>query len=151
MNDPSRIRNTAHVDFNDEKQDNNRHVEGNSLPAVREALTQKFYVDEFFCHNVDDSSSLALDPDEKLKLDGQDSTILSSTLTSPKMITEIPTKSCVDILHENNRNRRDFSSVFNNQDNEFDENKLTNLILFPLKETLVLITNSLSKNMLTMN
>ena len=33
----------------------------------------------------------------------------------------------VDNLHEINRNRRDLSSVFNDQDNEFDKNKLTNL------------------------
>ena len=30
-------------------------------------------------------------------------------------------------LHEINRSRRDLSSVFNDQDNEFDNNKLTNL------------------------
>ena len=48
-------------------------------------------------------------------------------LTSPKTIIELPTKSYVDSLHESNRNRRDLSSVFNDQDNEFDNNKLTNL------------------------
>ena len=70
---------------------------------------------------------LRLDPDEKLKLDEQDSIILNSTLTSPKTIIELPTKSYVDSLHERSRNRRDLSSVFNDQDNEFDKNKLTNL------------------------
>ena len=35
--------------------------------------------------------------------------------------------SYVDNLHEINRNRRDLSSVFNDQGNEFDNNKLTNL------------------------
>ena len=35
--------------------------------------------------------------------------------------------SYVDNLQEINRNRRDLSSVFNDQDNEFDNNKLTNL------------------------
>ena len=35
--------------------------------------------------------------------------------------------SYVDNLHEINRNRRDLSSVFNDQDNEIDNNKLTNL------------------------
>ena len=33
----------------------------------------------------------------------------------------------VDGLHEFNRNRRDLSSVFNDQDNDFDNNKLLNL------------------------
>ena len=36
--------------------------------------------------------------------------------------------SYVNNLHEINRNKRDLSSVFNDQDNEFDGNKLTNLI-----------------------
>ena len=40
---------------------------------------------------------------------------------------ELPTKSYVDSLLESSRNRRDLSSVFNDQDNEFDNNKLTNL------------------------
>ena len=68
-----------------------------------------------------------LDPDEKLNLDEQDSLLLNSSLTSPKTIIELPTKSYVDSLHENGRNRRDLSSVFNDQDNEFDNNKLNNL------------------------
>ena len=70
---------------------------------------------------------LRLDPEEKLKLDEQDSIVLNSTLTSPKTIKELPTKSYVDSLHESSRNRRDLASVFNDQDNEFDNNKLTNL------------------------
>ena len=70
---------------------------------------------------------LGLDPEEKLKLDEQVSIIPNSTLTSPKTIIELPTKSYVNSLHEINRNRRDLSSVFNDQDNEFDDKKLTNL------------------------
>ena len=73
---------------------------------------------------------LGLDPEEKLKLDEQVSIILNSTLTSPKTIKKLPTKSYVDSLHEINRNRRDLSSVFNDQDNEFDNKKLTNLDSF---------------------
>ena len=59
---------------------------------------------------------LRLDPDEKLKLDKQDSIILNSTLTSPKTIIEIPTKASVDSLSENDRKGRDLLTVFNNQD-----------------------------------
>ena len=36
-------------------------------------------------------------------------------------------KSFVDSLHGSSRNRRDLSSVFNDQDNEFDNNILGNL------------------------
>ena len=70
---------------------------------------------------------LGLDPIEKLKLDEQDSIILKSTLTSPKTIIELPTKSYANNLHENVRNRRDLSSVFNDKDIKFDNNKLTHL------------------------
>ena len=57
----------------------------------------------------------------------QNSILLNSTLTSPKTKIELPNKSYVDSLHESSRNRRDLSSVFNDQDNEFNNNKLTNL------------------------
>ena len=76
---------------------------------------------------MDESSLLRLDPDELLKLDEQESKILNSTLTSPKTIIQLPTKFYVDCFHESSRNRRDLSLVFNDQDIEFDTNKLTNL------------------------
>ena len=127
-NDPSIIRNTTHVDFNDKNLDNVRFINVSSTPAVGEHLTAKYYVDHAIFHSVNESSLLRLDPYEKLNLDEQDSIVFNSTLTSPKRIIEIPTKSYVDSLQEINRNRRDLLSVFNDQDNEFDNNKFTNLI-----------------------
>ena len=182
FNGPSIIKNTAHVDFNDKNLENVRFVKVNSMPAVGEHLTAKYYVDNAISKAIDESSLLRLDPDEKLK---QDSIILNSTLTTPKTILEIPTKfyvdnklddpsiikntdhvdfndkflnnvsgigvnemptwgnevtpklyvdnvikdvvTYVDNLHEINRNKRELSSVFNDQDSEFDNNKLTNL------------------------
>ena len=96
------------------------------MPAVREHLTSKYYVDQAIFYCLDDVSLLRLDPDETLKLDEQDSIVLCSTLTSPKTIKEISTESYVDSLRESSRNRQDLSSVFNDQYNEFDDNKLTN-------------------------
>ena len=127
FNDPSLEKNTAHVDFKDKNLDNVRFVRVNSMPAVREHLTQKYYVDQAIFYNVDEASLLRSDLDEKLQLDEQDSIILKSTLTSPKTIIELPTKAYADSLQESRRNKRDFSSVFNDQDNEFDNYKLTNL------------------------
>ena len=43
------------------------------------------------------------------------------------MIIELSTKLYVDSLHENRRNRRDFSTVFNGRDNEFDNSNLSDL------------------------
>ena len=63
------------------------------MPAVREHLTPQYYVDQATLYNMDDPSLLTLDPDELIKLDEQDSIKLNSTLTSPKTIIEIPTKS----------------------------------------------------------
>ena len=125
--EPSIIRNTAHVDFNDKNLDNVRFVKVNSLPAVREHLTTKFYVDDAIYQRVHECSLLRLDRDETFKLDEHDSKIFNSTVKSPKTIIGLPTKSNVDSLHEINRNRQDLSSVFNNQDNEFDIIQLTNL------------------------
>ena len=71
---------------------------------------------------------LGLGPVENLKLDEQDSMIPNSTLTSPKASIKIPTKSYVDSLYGNSRNRGDLSPVSNNQDNEIDNNNLTNLV-----------------------
>ena len=113
--------------FKKKNPENVRFVKVNSLPAVREHLTPKFYVDEAISHYADESSMLRLDPDEKLKRDQQDSIIVNSTLTSGKTIIGIPTKSNVDSLHENRRNRREFLSALNDQGNGFDKNKLTNL------------------------
>ena len=42
-------------------------------------------------------------------------------------MTELPTKSYVDSLHESIRNGRDLSSVFKDQDNDVHTTKLTNL------------------------
>ena len=61
---------------------------------------------------------LRLDPDEKLNLDEQHSIILSSTLTSPKTVIEIPTKSYIDSLYEENeRSRRDLGIDFYDESN----------------------------------
>ena len=120
LKDPSIIRYTTYVDYNNKNLDNVRFDKVNSSPAVREHLTTKFYLDEAICHNVDEIFLSKLDTDEKLKLNEQDSIILNSNLTSLKFIKEIPTKPYVENLHKSIRIKRDLSSVINDQDNEFD-------------------------------
>ena len=93
FNDPSIIKNTAHVDFNHRNLDNVRFVKVNSMPAVGEHLTAKYYFDNAISNAIDEPSLLRLHPDEKLK---QDSIILNSPLTSPKTTIELPTKNYVD-------------------------------------------------------
>ena len=127
FDDPIIFKNTAHNDFNDKNLGNVRFVKINSIPAVREHLTPKHYVDQGIFYNVHESSLLRLDPDEKLKPNEKDSIVLNSTLTTPRSIIGISTKSYVDSLHEITRRRRDLSSVYNDQDIEIDNIKLTNL------------------------
>ena len=99
-NDPSRIRNTAHANFDDKKVDNVRFLKVISLPAVPQHLTSNCYVDEINPPRVDGSSLLGIDTNEILKLAEQGSIIPNSTLTSPKTKIETPTKSSVDSLVE---------------------------------------------------
>ena len=123
FNDSSIIKNIDNVDFNDKDIDNVGWIKVNNWPRDGEHLTPKLYVD----NAIHESSLLRLHRDEELKLDEQDSILLDSILIPPNAIIELPTKSYVDSLHEINRDGRYLSSVFNDQDSEFDNNKLTNL------------------------
>ena len=127
INDPWIIENTAHINFNDENLDNNRFFKVDSFPATPEHSTAKSYVNPAISDSVNEYSLLTLDPDEKLRLNEQDTILPNPTLTLPKMIIELPTKPYVDRLHENRRNRRDSSSGLNDQDIEFDNNKTTKI------------------------
>ena len=69
MNDPSIIKETAHVDINDENLDSVHSIKINTFPTIEEHLTPKYYVDNAISDGVDESLSLRLDLDEKLKLD----------------------------------------------------------------------------------
>ena len=69
---------------------------------------------------------LGLDSNGKLKVSEQNSVALNSILTSPKTKIELPIKSYTDSLHENSKKTRDLFIVFNDQDKEFDDSKLTN-------------------------
>ena len=127
----------AHVDFNDKIHNNVHSIRVNSFPILEEHLTSKTFVDRAISEGVDDSSLLRLDPVGKLNLDEQDSFFHNSTLTSPKMIIELPSKSYTDSSHEENEgNRKDLGIDFydesnelvkNDQDIDFNDNKLTNI------------------------
>ena len=53
LNDPSLIRNNAHVDFNDKNLDIVRFVKVNSMPAVREHLPPKYSIDQVISYWLD--------------------------------------------------------------------------------------------------
>ena len=118
FNDPSKIKNTAHIDLNERNITNARFIQVNQLPQIDSHLTAKLYVDNAISDGVNESSLLRLDRDEKLE---QDSIILNSTLTSPKTILEIPTKNYVD-------NKFNDSSIIKNTDHvDFNDKILVNV------------------------
>ena len=93
FNNPSIVRNDAHIDLNDRNITNARFIQVNQLPQINSHLTAKLYVDNAISDSIDESSLLRLDTDEKLT---QDTIVLNSTLTSPKTIIELPTKKYID-------------------------------------------------------
>ena len=118
FNDPSIIKNSAHIDLNDRNITNCRFLSVNQLPQIDSHLTAKLYVDSAISDSIDESSLLRLDTDEKLT---QDSIILNSTLTSPKTILEIPTKNYVD-------NKFNDPSIIKNTDHvDFNDKILDNV------------------------
>ena len=134
FNNPTIIENNAHTDLNDRTITNARFIQVNQLPQIGSPLTAKLYVDT------------AIDK-ESLVRNNQDNDFNNYNLTNTKSVTfkkkqaengnEVITKAYVDQFHqENERSRRDLGlSFYNekvdlvkfNQDNGFNDNKLTNL------------------------
>ena len=82
--------------MNDKSITNVKFIEINHLPKVGDQLTPKLHVDNAIGKNVDLSTLLRLDPDEKLKLDERGCIFLKFALTSPKTVIEIPTRNYAD-------------------------------------------------------
>ena len=133
FNDPSILKKSAHIDLNDRNISKARFIQVNQLPQIDSHLTAKLYVDR----EIDQSS---------LVRNNQDNDFSNYNLTNINSITlnkqaendnEAITKAYVDQFHnDNERNRRDIGLSFydeevdlvkNNQDNDLNDNKLTNL------------------------
>ena len=133
FNNPSIIKNNAHIDLNDRNITNARFKQVNQLPQIDSHLAAKLYVDS----EIDQPS---------LVRNNQDNDFGNYNLTNINSITlnkqakndnEVTTKAYVDQFHqENEPSRRDIGLDFydesndlvkKNQDNEFDVKKLTNL------------------------
>ena len=133
FNDPSIVKNNAHIDLNDRNITNARFIQVNQLPQIDSHLTAKLYVDT----EIDQQSVVR---------NNQDNDFGNYNLTNINSITlnkqaendnEVITKFYVDQFHqENERSRRDLGIDFydessnlvkNNQDNDFNDNKLINI------------------------
>ena len=133
FNDPSIVKNTEHIDLNDRNITNCRFLSVNQLPQIDSQLTAKLYVDS----SIDELS---------LVRNNKDNDFNNNNLTNVNSITlntqavndnQVITKAYVDQFHqENERSRRDLGIDFfnessdlveNNLDNDFNDNKLTNI------------------------
>ena len=133
FNDSSIVKNNAHIDLNDRNITIARFIQVNQLPQIDSHLTAKLYVD----NSIDETS---------LVRNNKDNDFGNYNITNINSITlnkeaandnEVITKAYVDQFHqENERSRRDVGLNFynesadlvkNNQDNDLNDNKLTNL------------------------
>ena len=133
FNDPSVKKNNAHIDLNDRNITNARFILVNQWPQIDSHLTPKLYVD-----NAIDYLTLVRS--------NQDNDFNNTNLTNINSITlnkqavndnEVITKAYVDQYHrEIERSRRNLGIDFyhessdlvkNNQDKDFNDNKLTNI------------------------
>ena len=133
FNDPSIIKNTALIDLNDKNMTNARFIQVNQLPQIDSHLTAKLYVD-----NAIDEPSLVRNNQDN-DFDNYNVTNINSITLNKQAENdnEIITKADVDEFHqENERSRRDLGIDFydesndivkNNQDNDLNDKKLTNL------------------------
>ena len=133
FNDPSIVKNNAHIDLNDRNITNARFIKVNQLPQIDSHLTAKLYVD----NSIDEVSLVRNNKDNDFNNNNL-SNINSITLNKQaENDNEVITKAYVDQFHqENERSRRDLGIDFydessdlvkNNQDNDFNDNKLINL------------------------
>ena len=133
FNDPSIIKNNAHIDLNDRNITNARFIQVNQLPQIDSHLTAKLYVD-----NAIDELSLVRNNKDNDFGNYNLTNINSFTLNKQaENDNEVITKAYVDQFHQQNeRSRRDLGIDFydessdlvkNNQDKDLIDNKLTNL------------------------
>ena len=133
FNDPSILKNTEHIDVNDRNITNARFIQVNQWPQIDSHLTAKLYADT----EIDQLSLVRNNQDNDFNNNNL-TNINSFTLNKqPENNDEVVTKAYVDQFHqENERSRRDLGIIFynessdlvkNNQNNDINDNKLTNI------------------------
>ena len=133
FNDPSIIKNTEHTDLNDRNITIARFIQVNQWPQIDSHPTPRLYVD----NAVDESSLVRNNQDNDFN--NNNLTNMNSIILNTQAVNDNPviTKAYVHQFHqENERSRRDFGIEFynessdivkNNQDNDLNDNKLTNI------------------------
>ena len=133
FSDPSIVKNNAHIDLNDRNITNARFIQVNQWPQIDSHLTPKLYVD----NSIDETSIVRNNKDNDF---GNYNLTNINSITLNKQAendNEVVSKAYVDQFHqENERSRRDVGLDFydessdlvkNNQDNNLNNKKLTNI------------------------
>ena len=133
FNDPSIVKNNAHIDLNDRNITNARFIRINQMPQIDSHLTAKLYVENL----VDETSLVRNNKDNDFG--NYNLTNINSITLNTQAVNDnqVITKAYVDQFHnDNERNRRDVGLSFyneevdlvkNNQDNDLNDNKITNI------------------------
>ena len=139
FNDPSILKNSAHTFSNDKNNTNARFIQVNQRPQIDSHLTAKLYVDT----EIDQTALVRNFQDDDFN-NYNLTNIKSITLSEqPEIDDEVITKAYVDQFRDDNeRNGRDLGLSFSDeevdlvkysQDNDFNDNKLTNLDSITIK------------------
>ena len=161
MNDPSILRNTTHVDFIDKNLHNVQFVKVNSMPAVGDHLTAKYYVDQAISNSVVESTLVGNNQDNIFKIFNL-AYIISFTLNNQAVNdNQVIKKPYVDQFHHGNDwSRQDLGIDFqnesnelvkNSQDNVFNDNNLTVLDSIKVIRELISEIEVSKENMLMMH
>ena len=134
FNDPSVLKNTEHIDLTDRNITNARFIQVNQWSQIDSQLIAKLYVNS----EIDQPSLVRNNQDNDFNINNLtnvNSITLNTQAVSDKQVI---TKAYVDQFHNDiERNRRDLGLSFyneevhlvkNNQDNDFNGNKLPNII-----------------------
>ena len=114
FNDPSIVKNNAHIELNDRKITNARFIQVNQLPQIDSHLTAKLYVDNF----IDETSLVRNNKDNDFG--NYNLTNINSITLNTQAVNdnEVITKSYVDqFRQENERSGRDLGIFFYNESN----------------------------------
>ena len=108
------------MDFKDKNLDKVQSIKVNSFPTLEIHLTPKSYVAQAIS-NIVVESMLRLDPDEKI--DEEEFKVFNYSITLPKTIIKLPTKSYVD------RNSNHPGIIRNKTHGDFNDENLDNVRL----------------------
>ena len=133
FNDPSVLKNSAHIDLSDRNITNDRFIQVNQLPQIDSHSTAELYVD----NSINETSLIRNNEDNEF---GNYNLTITNSFTLNKQTridNEVITKAYVDQFHqEKERSRRELGIEFygessdlvkNNQVKDINDNKLKNV------------------------